>query len=155
MAKNQRTKKFTPSKQRLFGSTLRDTFFSFVLFVIMSIISKDVLMLLLYTTTYLIVILLSFQFTFQKKAREYEIIISEESIYGMPEAPLYNGFEMLKKISINLAEVDKQKTKFTKTWYSSANLIWSKDGKNIIVSGAFEEDQLREMAKLIDCPVEI
>lgn len=157
MADSHQKKVFVPAKRRLLISRLKQDLPEIAILILMWVIfdkadiqSTTIGIFVIGVIEFLRLILYS-----KKQTEEAEIIISSQDIYGMPEAPWFNGFRRLEKISIPFEKIDRQKTSIEKSWYSSANLIWSTEGQNILVSGAFEEEQLRDIARLIGCPVEL
>ncbi len=151
-------KRFAPSKRRLFLSSLKQALLHPLILGGVGILSSKKDFIILGVAFFLLVVIsltIYYAMPWRKPPEELVITISDQDIYGMPEAPWFNNFQKLEKICIPLREIDKQKTRFGKVWYSSANLIWSTNGRNIIVSGDFDEEQLREIAGLIGCPVEL
>jgi hypothetical protein len=151
-------KRFVPPKRRLFLSSLKQALLQPLVLCGLGILTSKRELIIVSVLLLLIVVVsitIHYALPWQKPPEELEIAISDQNICGMPEAPWFNNFQKLEKICIPLQEIDKQKTRFGKVWYSSANLIWSTNGKNIIVSGDFDKAQLREIAGLIGCTVEL
>jgi hypothetical protein len=151
-------KRFVPPKRRLFLFSLKQALLYPLLFAGFEIVtSKRDLIILAGLLLFIVVVSITIHYAlpWQKTSEELEITISDQNICGMPEAPWFNSFRKLEKICIPLREIDKQKTRFEKVWYSSAHLVWSTNGKNILINGAFDEEQLREIAGLIGCPIEL
>ena len=151
-------KRFVPPKRRLFLASLKQAFLHPLILSVIAILTSKTELLIVAGLLFLVIIVsiaIYYSLPMQKPAEELVITISDQNICGLPEATWFNNFQKLEKICIPLREIDKQKTRFGKVWYSSANLIWSTDGKNILVSGAFDKEQLREIARSIGYMIEL
>jgi hypothetical protein len=156
MADSHQKKVFVPPKRRLLISRLKQDFPEIAILILTWIIfDKPDIQFAVIGTSVIGVIEFLRLILYSKKQEASEIVVSSQDIYGMPEVPWFNGFRKLEKISIPFEKIDRQKTRIEKSWYSSTNLIWSTEGQNILVSGAFEEEQLRDIARLIGCPAEL
>ncbi len=157
MGDHQHKRVFVPPKRRLFLSILKSSLAKIAIFVFAGIVfvKPDIQLAAMGIFAVCIIEILRFRNYAKKQIELLEIIISPQDIYGLPDIPWFNGFRAVEKISIPFDKIDKHKTGTLKAkrWWSG-NLIWSTDGKSIVLSNDFAEGQLREIAGLIGCPVE-
>ncbi len=157
MGDNQQKRIFVPPKRRLFISMLTrelpEVAIAFI--AIMVIVRAEMTQVAIYFLVFCILAIWRFRNQSKKLLEQSKITISAQDIYGFPDIPLFNGFRAVEKVSIPFNKIDKHRTGTLKTrrwWFG--NFIWSTDGKNIVLSNDFDEEQLREIAGLIGCPVE-
>jgi hypothetical protein len=157
MEEHQQKKVFVPPKRRLFLSLLTHELpeVAIALIAVMVIVRAEMTQVIIYFLVFCMLAMWRFRNQSRKQVEHSEIIIADRNIYGFPDVPWFNGFRTLEKVSIPFDKIDRNKTGTLKTrrWWSG-NFIWSTNGKNILLSNDFDEEQLREIAGLIGCPVE-
>jgi hypothetical protein len=113
--------------------------------------SNFLIVLLVYPAVIVVGIIRQF---FSSQDEMLAVVISDQVISGMPEAPVFNGFRPLERIDIPFDRIDRQRTEVIRPGRWNGNWVSSIDGKNLYLSPALDRTQLREIAGLIGCPFE-